>query len=319
MTRRRGSTQGAGPLGTAANSPIIDRGTLARTQHLPPGAQSHASLGTWQVSAKRTEYLAYARSVSYLMQAKSEGEGALAWMGKELRQLGISSDSKPARVQSALGGAFLRMYLDGKVDAGIVANASEEIGQSTEFKHISVELNSYLQATIDRLKIGTIDPGKLAKMADHHLKSIKAKSGIAFRATLNAVIGGVTDVAVKAVTRLGQVDTPKGLAGRYRIDITFYDVYDFGNKRYGEYDRYRKELARHLLANDFEQFEELYSQEAHHPFDQAMRKTKLDNAVVFASYMYALEKKRWTPGGLAWDVTVPTEAILLPATQHTHR
>ncbi len=321
MTDKYRDRRGPGPLGTAANSPIIDKGTLARTQHRPPGAQSRApSLPAWQIALKRTEYLTYARAVSYGMQAKSEGEGGFAKVKEELRKLGVGGhDAKPTRVQSVLGGAFLRMYLDGKVDPATVAQAGEEIGQSAEFKRLSVELNQHMQATIDRLHVRTIDPAKLAKMADKHLKSVKAKSGIAFRVTLNAVIGGVTDVAVKSAVYLGDVSGSKEAGGRYRVDITFYDVYDFENKRSGEYDRYRKELARCLLADEFEQFEKLYSQEAHHPFDDKMRKTKLDNAAVFASYMYALEKKRWTPGGLSWNVTVPAEVILVPATQQPHR
>jgi hypothetical protein len=259
----------------------------------------------WKVSLKKTEYLAYAKSVSYVMQAKSEGQGILARL-----------DSKPERVQSILGGAFLRMYLDGEVDLDVVAQAREEIGQSTEFKRLSAELEVHLQTMIDRLKIHTIDQAKLAQMADKYLKSVKAKRGIAFRSTLNAVIGGVTDVVVKSATYLREVGTRSKPAYVYRFEITFYDVYDFKNKRRGEYDRYRKELAEFLLANDFENFEELYEREAHHPFDKKMHKTKLDLASVFASYMYALEKKGWTPGSLAWNVTVPTEVVLSAAVQH---
>ena len=100
------------------------------------------------------------------------------------------------------------------------------------------------------------------------------------------------------------------------VNITFSDTYDFENRRYGEYDHYRKELALYLGANDFEGFESVYSREAHHPFDKKMHKTHLDNAAVFASFMYALEQKRWTPGGMKWDVTVPTEITLVSKPAH---
>lgn len=326
MTDKHKERRGPGPLGTSTNNPTVDHGTAARTRNRAPGpetdAQTHAHPPPgWQSELKKTEYLAYARSVSYAMQAKSTGESTWGEAKKALEEMkkraGIGGKvSKPDRVQSVLGGAFLRMYLDGKVDPSVTAEAGGEIGQSAEFKHLSEELNKHMQATIDRAKVHTIDPVKLAHMADLHLKSVKKSKGIAFRVTLNAVIGGVSDVAVKSTTYLGEGSTPKGPGGRYRVDITFFDVYDFENKRSGEYDSYRKELARHLAANDFEKFEDLYSREAHHPFDKKMHKTKLDNAAVFASYMYALEKKRWTPGGLAWDVTVPTEVILVPAAQH---
>jgi hypothetical protein len=304
---------GRGPLGIATNVPILDEGTLARTQHCPPGHHSDdaSHLKALQIALKKTQYLAYAREISYLMQAKSAVEGA--W--EEIKQL-FSDDQDPnsARVQSFLGGAFLRMYLDGKVDPNIIAQAGQEIGQSTEFQNLSEKLKKHMQEKIDRLKVRKIDLPEFAKMADAYLKDVKAKSGIAFKRTLNPVIGGVTDVAVKSITYLGNV-TQKGLAGAYRIDITFYDVYDFANKRRGEYDRYRKELARYLLADDFEKFEKTYNLEIRYPidFDKKQQKTQLENSSVFASFMYALEKKGWTPGGLAWNVTVPAEVILVIA------
>ena len=248
------------------------------------------------------------------MQGKSAAESAKNWIEGALHNVGVGSGKLP-RVQSYLGGAFLRMYLDGKKDPGVIADAGLEIGDSPEFKRLSEELNKFLQARLDHLHPARIEPEKLRALADQHLKHIRGTTGIAFRYTLNTVIGGVTDVAVQSVSHLNDVATPNGTASRYRVSITFFDTYDFENKRHGEYDHFRKELARYLSANDFESFHSVYDREAHHPFDMKMHKTHLDSAAVFASFMYALEQKGWTPGGLKWDVTVPTEInlVLKPA------
>jgi hypothetical protein len=320
MSDRSRERRGPGPLGTSTNSPVIDRGTLAVTQHRGPGPVGihHPGPSAWQIAVKKSEYLEYARRVSYLMQGKSAAESAANWIEGALRKVGVGSDKLP-RVQSYLGGAFLRMYLDGKKDPSIIADAGLEIAESPEFKRLSEELNKFLQAHVDQLKPAKIDPEKLRALADQHLKHIRATTGIAFRYTLNAVIGGVTGVAVQSVSHLNDVTTPNGTASKYRVSITFFDTYDFENRRHGEYDHFRKELTRYLIANDFDRFHSVYDREAHHPFDEKMHKTHLDNAAVFASFMYALEQKGWTPGGLKWDVTVPTEIILvLKPARHPH-
>jgi hypothetical protein len=77
------------------------------------------------------------------------------------------------------------------------------------------------------------------------------------------------------------------------------DTYDFGNKRSGVYDEYRKQLANHLAKNEYEKFWTDFRSEA-----SGKGKTKLDEAAVFASFMYAIEKKGWTPGPLPWEVTI---------------
>jgi hypothetical protein len=286
----------------------IDSGTMC-LQHSPvPGSlgKRHTPSPA-EIAAKKQEYLRHAREVSYLMQAKSEADGARNWVGRQIDKLGRSS--KPGRVQSFLGGAFLRMYLDHKKDPDIIAAAGEEIGASVEFTRLMDGLNRYLQVAVDARRVKA-EPSKLRDLADQHLKAIKKSQGIAFRTTLNAVIGGVTGVAVKSVVLLGDTPSPRGILSRYRIEVTFSDTYDFANKRSGEYERYRKQLAAYLLANDFDKFEAAYWGEVK-PF--ARHKTKLDNAAVFAAFMYALEMKKWTHGGLDWEVTVPGEITILHA------
>ena len=279
------------------------------------GTRAAGSIGAKTPSAaeilkKKNGYLRHAREVSYLMQAKSEGESAESWVEEEVKKIRGTTGSKPRRVQSFLGGAFLRMYLDGKVDSKTVEKAGEEIHDSPEFKKLAEELNKYLQGSIDTHHLTKAEPEKLRSLADQHLKAIKKSRGIAFRYTLNAVIGGVTGVEVKSVTHLQDKTVPEGTASTYRVDINFSDTYDFQNKRTGEYDRYRKQLAKYLVANDFDKFDDAYEREAQ-PIIKSWHHTKLDNAAVFASYMYALEVRGWTPGGLPWDVTIPAEITII--------
>ena len=101
----------------------------------------------------------------------------------------------------------------------------------------------------------------------------------------------------------------------FRVDVTFQDTYDFDNTRHGEYDKYRKKLARLLGANDFDGFENAYYREVQ-PADR-WHKTKLDNAAIFASFMYALEMKGWTPGSLPWEVTVPMDVSAFEKSKRT--
>src|SRR5438309_745709 len=127
MSDQHQAKDGRGPHGTSTNTQVIDKGTLAKTQHRPPGPRPyrppHSPPSSWQIALKKTEYLAYARSVSYVMQGKSAGEGALVEIKQEL---GIGGHgSKPSRIQTVLGGAFLRMYLDGKVEPSTTAEAGE--------------------------------------------------------------------------------------------------------------------------------------------------------------------------------------------------
>jgi len=314
-----------GPVCRVLKSSGFDTGTMCRSNSPVPGsAGKKPSPSPAEIEVKKTEYLTYARGVSYVMQTKSVGESTQNWIEQQYRDLTGGPKAKPPRIQSVLGGAYLRMYLDAKVDENIVAEAGEEIGVSPEFAKLSQELNKYMQGTVEQLHLTKPAPDRLLTIADRHLKEVKKRApGIAFRNTLNAVIGGITDVSVDSVEHTGDVDSKEGMSSKYIFGIRFYDTYDFANQRSGEYDRYRKQLARYLIANDFEKFEDAYSREAHHPFDKKLHKTKLDNAAVFASFMYALEQKRWTAGPLPWSVLVPTEITLVfrtpPAGKSAHK
>jgi hypothetical protein len=244
------------------------------------------------------------------MQGKSSAQSVEKWFDEVLVDLGIDEeDSKPQRVQSFLGGAFLRMYLDGKVDPTVVEQAGEEIAASETFKNLTDKVTKHLQAAEDHSARKILSAPDIEVLAKQRLTRIRRKSGIAFRQSLNTVIGGVTRVDVTSAAHLADTETSDGTVGRYRIDVVFADAYDFENKRYGEYDRYRKKLARYLIANEFDKFEEAYYREAQ-PLE-GWHKTKLDSAGVFASFMYALEKRGWTPGPLVWDVTVPMEVSII--------
>jgi len=263
--------------------------------------------------SKRAKYLRTAYAASYAMQARSAGHSVMAWgegVARWLREKTGSGDKdeNPRRVQSFLGGAFLRMYLDGKVDPDTVAAAGKEIGESKEFSLFTANLQAHLRTMVRTQRLHDIRLDQLRVAADRYLDAKKIRDGIAFRNTLNAVIGGVTGVDVEKVELLEERLSDDGTDRKYRIGIIFYDTYDFANKRSGEYDRYRKKLAVLLIAEKFDEFEQAFYPEAN-PFSDT-HQTKLDDAAVFASFMYALEKKGWTPGALSWQVTVPTEIML---------
>jgi hypothetical protein len=252
------------------------------------------------------------------MQGKSLGQSAKKWFDdtlkgskveRWLKEEGVRDVAKPAPVQSFLGGKFLRMYLDGKVDPDAVKEAGDEIHASDTFKDLTMKVTKAIQAAEDKSSKTTLEPTDVERIAKEYLTTLREKKGIAFRAGLNPVIGGVSKVDVKGATALGTADTPTGTVAQYRVDVNFMDTYDFENQRSGEYDRYRKNLAALLIANKFREFWDAYQDEIV-PID-SWHKTKLDSAAVFASYMYALEKKGWTPGPLAWDVTVPMEISII--------
>jgi hypothetical protein len=298
-----------GPLCQVLRALEIDSGTLCRYPSKPPGSVGarRALITPATIASKKNEYLGHARKVSYAMQGKSVLDGGIKWAADLLKKTGIEDKkSKSRRVQSFLGGAFLRMYLDGKTDPDVIAKAGEEIAASEEFAALRAEVAKHLTAVARRG-----DSSKdIAREADSYLKRVKNKRGIAFRRTLNAVIGGVTNIEVGSAMRLENVGATKSAVSAYRLQVTFYDTYDFENKRSGEYDHYRKKLARLLLANEFDKFWDAYVREVEPQF-MGSHHTSLDNAAVFASYMYALEKKGWTPGPLAWHVTVPMEVSVV--------
>jgi hypothetical protein len=269
-------------------------------KHPPPGVSAKDS---GEEQRKKSQYLAYARSVSYLMDAKSEEQSAQKWL-----HLG------PARVQSDLGGSFLRMYLKGEKDPKVIAAAGKAIGNDDQFHDLVKELNRYLQSQADQGRVAKDQVDKLRAIADAHLKAIKKSKGIDFRRNLNTVIGGVGGIAVDAVTRNASAGT--GPAVTYQVRIHISDTYHFNNHREGDQDRYRQLLRRLLSAREFDKFEEAYDAEATlgldslpHPLS-ARKWRSIDDATIFASFMYALEMNGWTPGGLNWDVVVPAEITL---------
>src|SRR5262249_30067482 len=85
---------------------------------------------------------------------------------------------------------------------------------------------------------------------------------------------------------------------------TLFDTYDFANKRDGEYALYRSRLAELLKKNQFCEFEKAYWGEMC-PSSSGPRTHLNTKAVLFASFMYALEQRGWTPGPLPWQVTIP--------------
>jgi hypothetical protein len=261
--------------------------------------------------SKQRAYLEHAYEVSYLMQGKSGAETALDWVEHVFSD---NNKRKPPRIQSFLGGAFLRMYLDHKVDPDIVQTAGAEIGQSPEFAKLQAEMTTKCQAELPGVHTKHTLTEQIAALYGKDLDRIRKKHGIAFKYTLNPVIGGVTGVKVSGARIVGKTPKGKNVEVSYDVDVVFSDVYDFTNKRQGVYEAYRKRLALLLAFNDFSEFEKEYFTEVQ-PIGK-FRANHLDNAAVFASFMYALEKKGWTPGGLPWEVTVPMHGtVTLPETR----
>lgn len=317
MGRPDPGTSGRGPLGSDTNRPRTDHGTTARHRNLSPVERlaGNAPPSGLEIGARKAGYLALARTASYGMQGRSAWQTTVSWEHGVQRWLHDKTGKvpapagKPPRVQSFLGGAFLRMYLDGAVDETVVAMAGASIGESVEFIKLSEDLRLHLQGLVKVRHLNDVAPDSLFLMADAFLKARKkGKEGVAFRNTLNTVIGGVTDVEVQSVELKEFKADVDPMQRTYQVSVTFFDTYDFENKRSGEYDRYRKELARLLAANQFDKFDDAFAHEI--SLDGRQHKTKLDDAAVFASFMYALEKKGWTPGGLKWSVTVPMHLTL---------
>jgi hypothetical protein len=267
-------------------------------------ANGHAVKDPTEEQRKKSQYLAYAWTVSYLMDASSEEQSA-----EKLLHV------RPARVQSDLGGSFLRMYLKGQKDPKLIASAGKAVGADDQFHELVAGLNRFLQSQADQGRFSKDQTDKIRSIADAHLKALKkAKPGINLRQNLNTVIGGVGGIAVDGVTRETLGGAGPGVT--YEVKIHISDTYHFNNHREGDQDRFRKLLSKLLSTRDFDKFEEAYNAEASlgvdslpHPFLSKKWK-RLDNAADFACFMYALEMNGWTPGGLDWDVVVPVEISL---------
>jgi hypothetical protein len=265
--------------------------------------------GSGSDAANKKRALAHAWDVSYAMTAKSSGE---SWKrSAEDVWAGVwgTKGYKPARVQSVLGGSFLRMYLAGKTDPDIIEAAGEELVLAPEFAKLQTALQTFLakqKLPADAAKA----EAQLKKSAQTYFdwRLTKKGGGIAFRYELNPVIGGVGGVTVDTA-KVTETPDPKGRKIDYRLEVTFKDAYDFQNARSGEYEKYRKKLAALLTAAKYEDFWEAYGREAF----AIGPKTSLDQASIFASYMYAIESKGWTPGSLKWEVTVPMTGSFVTA------
>ena len=265
--------------------------------------------GAGNDAQNKARALDHASDVSHLMTAKSSAEHVKR--GAEDVWAGIWGNKgyKRARVQSVLGGSFLRMYLAGKTDPDIIKAAGEELALAPEF----AKLQTNVQAFLSKQKLPA-DSAKaeaqLKKAAQSYFdwRLTKKGGGIEFRYELNPVIGGVSDVKVDTASIVETPD-PKGRKIDYRLEVVFKDTYDFQNKRTGEYEKYRNKLAALVKAGKYADFWEAYGREAF----EIRPQTGLDQAAIFASYMYAIESKGWTPGPLKWEVTVPmTGSFVVP-------
>jgi hypothetical protein len=265
---------------------------------------SDAAIATFRSMGEGTEEevkaraLSHAYQVSWAMTGKSSGEaamraarGAYAWATDD-------TSYKPARVQSTLGGAYLRMYLAGKVDPDTVSAAGVEMGASREFEKLRGDVHTALAGLKPSADTATAQE-QIRKAAQAYLDKRIKYGGLAFRYELNAVIGGVGAVEVTRVDLL-PLPTSSGMQRLYVLQLTFRDKYDFDNTRSGIYDVYRKKLAKLLAEGRYSDFWEAYGRET-----IGLGYTGLDSAAIFASFMYALEMAGWTPGALPWQVTVP--------------
>jgi hypothetical protein len=257
------------------------------------------SMGDGTEAEVKARTLSHASQVSWAMTGKSSGEAAARSARGTWAWVTGDETYKPARVQSTLGGAYLRMYLAGKVDPDTVAAAGEEMLASPEFAKLRAQVHAHL-ATLKPAADSAAAEAQIQKAAQAYLDRRLKYGGLAFRYELNAVIGGVGDVDVTKVDAL----VHSGEGGKrqvwYALHLTFRDAYDFDNARSGVYDVYRKKLAKLLIDGHYQDFWEAYGRET-----IGLGTTGLDSAAIFASFMYAVEKKGWTPGALAWDVTLP--------------
>ena len=301
LRSRGGVTRGRRP--SVGNKPAPRRTPPAAPLPAPSPAPAPPAAAPEEAPYWKSIYVQHAYSVSYVMQAKSAGESAWEWGRELLDSLDGEIEDKPARVQSFLGGAFLRMYLDHEVDQEIIDQAGKEIAVSKEWKALTAGVAAYVQQIANRTP-KPLDAEAVKQHANKHLATKLKKGGVQFRDTLNPVIGGAGGIEVTGVKHVRDgARVGKKLESTYELQVKVSDVYDFQNKRTGEYQRYRENLALLLRSDQYSQFNLAYFGEVQ-PI-RAYKSTNLDYAGTFASFMYALERKGWTPGGLAWEVSVP--------------
>ncbi len=294
-----------GPVCTVlSNWEWVDKSTLCRVKGKPPGTNGKKQVSEWVKKLKKLQYLGIARGVSYAMQGKS-----LYQSGRKTYD-DLKGNKQTQRVQSYLGGQFLRMYLDANVDPEIVKDAGKEIGESQEFAALEADTQKYLQARAKTYHKKPFTDRSLAYHAENYLKTRKnSKGSIVFKKTLNTVVGGITNVDVRSAKFTSKKQVRSMFEVEYEFEVIIHDEYDFENRRFGFYDQFRKQAASLLIADDFDAFEKMVFGQAETAVFES-RKAKLDDAAVFASFMFALEKKKWTPGPLAWQVAVPMRGTI---------
>ena len=308
LCTERGSGKGRTPGPTCASKPSGHWNSPGQRTRSPPKHRPGTSILTDQ--EKKSLYLEYARGVSYAMEGKSEAQSM--WR----RAFGKKGDWDP----SPLGGAFLRMYLDGKTDPEVIAAAGKEIGGDEQFQTKVVKvLTDFLQAQVSLGRLRKEESDRIRLLGDQHLKAILKKPGIELRKELNVIIGGVEAIGVDSATFISDTPTDTGSIAKYRVDIRIGDEYHFKNIRHGEQDKFRRELAGYLHARRFGKFEDAYNAESSVgigtsyipalPHFSGARKTHLNDAAIFACFMYALEVNGWTRG-LRWDVVIPVQIDL---------
>ena len=203
---------------------------------------------------------------------------------------------------SPLSGAMLRMYLARKIDPEVIKKAGQEIAASQTFKDLAGVIQDALQEYVAILlkdKRPWPTDEALRKFAEDYLVDLRQRNGIAFRGPLNAVIGGITGIRAPSIQVTKRVLSPKR-STEYRLAVTFTDTYDFENDRSGnpKYDLFRKGLAGLLIGGKRWDFAVSYNGAltAGYPVARNM---------IFASYMYAVERAGITGPGIEWSTTIP--------------
>jgi hypothetical protein len=260
---------------------------------------SPAAVEAEEIARRKAAYLHLARATSYIMPVRSFYRST--W---NAARRALDPDAKPEDEESILGGRFLRMYLDQSIDRELIEEAGIAIQESADFAKLRNELCVQLQRAADRTK-SPLDSAAVRAIADKHVKSMIAK-GIKWQSGgLNPVIGGVGGLEVPTAELVSRQHVPgvHQAVVVYQLTLVVKDTYDFENSRGGEYDRLRKELAQLLANNRFVDFEARladYGFDPNSAFIRTYRYTSL-----FASFMYALEKRGWTGPGVPWQVRLP--------------
>lgn len=265
-----------------------------RGQVAPSSARTEAD-----IASHKWRYLQFARAASYAMPAR-----ALYWSISNAVEKLFDSSAQPEHEESVLGGRFLRMYLDQKLDAELIQEACVAIGGSRHFAALQEDVAKGLQLAADAATQPLVE-SEVRATADR-VMSRKVAKGLEWRGEgLNPVIGGVGGLVVERAKLLsaqaGTTEREKRFT--YELMVVVSDTYDFTNRRGGNYDRLRVDLASLLASNRFDEFEVRLGALGLDPTSKFIKKSGYDS--LFAAFMYALEKRRWTGPGIAWKVTVP--------------